>query len=179
MTQRKPFRVHESQLWRDGHTEHGPIQPAHQKSGRLIWTLFWIERARLFGGDNKTRRWRRRRQMLTRHTLHRTLPILALSLRHIWPPGRGERKKMGEGEKLTMLQREKTNTDGKTHCFFLYQLLIHHLWLVCPFLTVYSTTKSTLNIVASSFHRIKQSKSQRYFHVICNSLLCKHSHLRH
>lgn len=33
-------------------------------------------------------------------------------------------------------------------------------------------------IVACSFHQVKQSKSQRYVHVICNSLMCKSSHLR-
>lgn len=85
----------------------------------------------------------------------------------------------GRGRKVDNVTAWKNQHWWKNTLLFLYQLLIHHLWLVCPFLTVYSTTKSTLNIIASSFHRIKQSKSQRYFHVICNSLMCKHSHLRH
>lgn len=91
----------------------------------------------------------------------------------------GGEEEDGGGRKVDNVTAWKNQHWWKNTLLFLYQLLIHHLWLVCPFLTVYSTTKSTLNIVASSFHRIKQSKSQRYFHVICNSLLCKHSHLRH
>lgn len=75
----------------------------------------------------------------------------------------GGEEEDGGGRKVDNVTAWKNQHWWKNTLLFLYQLLIHHLWLVCPFLTVYSTTKSTLNIVASSFHRIKQSKSQRYF----------------
>lgn len=59
----------------------------------------------------------------------------------------GGEEEDGGGRKVDNVTAWKNQHWWKNTLLFLYQLLIHHLWLVCPFLTVYSTTKSTLKLV--------------------------------